>query len=226
MTAITFRQAATAVALMTVVGAAQALTLNTTSLNANSTQTFSADAISAFTLYNTTVEAAGTTTDAGNYTFVMPVTKVVMGSNLKPTSGDASGAALKFSRTDARGVARSLYLANFHIDYTAKKVLADRTIVDLTNTANTENIEVYDFQTQNTLALKYKFPLSISLDEVLSPLTLTSTAINAFILGLRLPNGDLVRAALPGISFGDLHQVIGVSIRAKAISNKPFVAPL
>ena len=144
MSAITFRQTATAVALLTVVGAAQALTLNTSALNANSTQTFSEDAVAAFNLYATNVEAAGTTTDAGNYTFVLPVTKVVMGSNLKPTSGDASGAALKFSRTDARGVQRALYLANFHIDYTAKKVMADRSMVGLDNVATTASIEVYD----------------------------------------------------------------------------------
>ena len=206
MFAITFRQTAATVALLTAVGAAQALTLNTSALNANSTQTFSEAAVGAFNLYATSVEAAGTATDAGNYTFVLPVTKVEMGSNLKPTSGDAAGAALKFSRTDARGVQRSLYLANFHIDYAAKKVLADRTLIGLDNVANTANIEVYDFETQNVLALKYKFPLSISLDETLSPLKLTSTAIDAFILGLRLPNGALVRATLPTIDFGNLLQ--------------------
>ena len=226
MTAITFRQAAAAAALMTVVGAAQALTLNTTALNANSTQAFSQGAIDAFGLYATNVAAAGTTTDVGNYTFVLPVTKVVIGSNLKPTSGDASGAALKFTRTDSRGNLRTLYLANFRIDYTAKKVLADRTLVNLTNTAVTENIEVYDFETQETLAMKYKFPLTISLNEKLSPLKLTTTAIESFILGLRLPNGDLVRASLPNVDFGTLQQIIEVSFRKRPVSDKPFVAPL
>lgn len=226
MSVITLRQAAAATALLTAVGAAQALTLNTTALNANSTQAFSENAVGAFTTYATTVAAAGTTTDAGNNVFVLPITKVVIGSNLKPTSGDASGAALKFSRTDARGVLRTLYLSNFRIDYTTSKVLADRSLVDLTNTATTENIEIYDFQTQAPLALKYKFPLSISLNETLGPLTLTSTAIESFILGLRLPNGALVRATLPGIDFGTLQQVIGVSFRSKPVSNKPFVAPL
>lgn len=226
MSVITFRQAAAAAALMTVVGAAQALTLNTSSLNANSTQAFSENGVGAFTTYATTVEAAGTATDAGNYTFVFPVTKVEIGSNLKPTSGEASGAALKFSRTDSRGVLRTLYLANFRIDYTASKVLADRTLVDLTNTAVTENIEVYTFSTQETLAMKYKFPLTISLNEKLGPLTLSSTAIESFILGLRLPNGALVRATLPGIDFGTLQQVIEVTFRKKAVDSTPFVAPL
>lgn len=226
MSVTTFRQAAAATALMTIIGAAQALTLNTSALNANSTQTFSENAIGAFTTYTTTVEAAGTTTDAGNYTFVLPVTKVVIGSNLKPTSGEASGAALKFSRTDSRGVLRTLYLSNFRIDYAAAKVLADRTLVDLTNTAVTENIEVYSFATQEVLALKYKFPLSISLNEVLGPLTLSNAAIESFILGLRLPNGALVRATLPGIDFGTLRQLIEVSFRKKAVNNTPFVAPL
>ncbi len=227
MSVITFRQAAAATALMTVVGAAQALTLNTSALNANSTQAFSQGAIDAFGLYATTVEAAGNTTDAGNYTFVLPVTKVEIGSNLKPTSGEASGSALKFSRTNPNtGVTRTLYLANFRIDYTAKKVLADRTLVNLSNTAVTENIEVYDFETQETLALKYKFPLTISLNEKLSPLKLTTTAIESFILGLRLPNGDLVRASLPNVDFGTLQQIIEVTFRKKAVPNAPFVAPL
>ncbi len=227
MSVITFRQAAAAAALMTVVGAAQALTLNTSSLNANSTQAFSEDAVGAFVTYATTVEAAGTASDAGNYTFVLPVTKVVIGSNLKPTSGEASGAALKFSRTStATGVTRSLYLANFRIDYTAGKVLADRTLVDLTNTAVTENIEVYSFSTQETLALKYKFPLGISLNEVLGPLTLSSPAIESFITGLKLPNAALVRGTLPTVDFGTLRQLIEVSFRKKAVNNTPFVAPL
>jgi hypothetical protein len=227
MSVITFRQAATAAALMTVVGAAQALTLNTSALNANSTQTFSEDAVGAFTTYATTVEAAGTTTDAGNYTFVLPVTKVVIGSSLKPTSGDASGAALKFSRTSpATGVTRSLYLANFRIDYTAGKVLADRSMLDSTGTAVTENIEVYTFGTQEVLALKYKFPLSISLNEVLGPLTLSSAAIESFITGLKLPNAGLVRGTLPLVDFGTLRQLIEVSFRKKAVDNTPFVAPL
>lgn len=225
MSMISFRQASVSVALMTVIGASQALTLNTTALNANSTQAFSQGAVDAFGLYATTVEAAGTTTDAGNYTFVLPVTKVVIGSNLKPTSGEASGAALKFLRTDSRGVQRALYLANFRIDYTAKQVLADRTLVDLTNTSVTENIVVYDFETQETLALKYKFPLTISLNEKLSPLKLSTTAIESFILGLRLPNGALVRASLPTVDFGTLQQVIAVTLRSPKVSDKPFVAP-
>ena len=226
MSVITFRQAAAAAALMTVVGAAQALTLNTSALNANSTQTFSQGAIDAFGLYGTMVDAAGTATNAGNYSFVFPVTKVEIGSNLKPTSGEASGAALKFTRTDSRGNLRTVYLANFRIDYTAKKVLADRTLVNLTNTAVTENIEVYDFETQETLAMKYKFPLTISLNEKLSPLKLTTTAIESFILGLRLPNGDLVRASLPTVDFGVLQQIIEITFRKKAVPDEPFVAPL
>nr|WP_315198065.1 hypothetical protein [uncultured Aquabacterium sp.] len=227
MHVITFRQAAAATALMTVVGAAQALTLNTSALNANSTQKFSEDAVGAFTTYATTVEAAGTASDAGNYTFVLPITKVVIGSSLKPTSGDASGAALKFSRTSTTtGITRSVYLANFRIDYTAGKVLADRSMLDATGAAVTENIEIYTFGTQQALALKYKFPLGISLNEVLGPLTLSSPAIESFITGLKLPNAALVRGTLPQVDFGSLQQIIEVSFRKKAVSNKPFVAPL
>ena len=227
MSVITFRQAAAAAALMTVVGAAQALTLNTSALNANSTQAFSEDAVGAFEAYATTVEAAGTTTDAGNHTFVLPVTKVVIGSNLKPTSGEASGAALKFSRTNpTTGVTRSVYLANFRIDYTAGKVLADRSMIDATGAAVTENIEIYTYQTQQALALKYKFPLGISLNEVLGPLTLSSTAIESFITGLKLPTPNVVRFTLPGLDFGTLHQLIEVSFRKNAVNDTPFVAPL
>ena len=227
MSVITFRQAAIATAMMAAVGAAQALTLNTSALNANSTQAFSEDAVGAFEAYATTVEAAGTTTDAGNHKFVLPITKVVIGSSLKPTSGDVSGAALKFSRTNpTTGVTRSVYLANFRIDYTAGKVLADRAMIDATGAAVTENIEIYTYETQQALALKYKFPLGISLNEVLGPLTLSSAAIESFITGLKLPTPNVVRFTLPGLDFGTLQQIIEVSFRKKAVSNKPFVAPL
>ena len=46
------------------------------------------------------------------------------------------------------------------------------------------------------------------------------------ITGLKLPTPNVVRFTLPGLDFGTLHQLIEVSFRKKAVSDKPFVAPL
>jgi len=207
------------------------LTLPTNALVANSVQTFTPDNLAALDLVNMVIEARGTayvakagTPGESNGTvtpvaFGFPITKIVIGSGLKIASGTASGAALFFNRYDPDTDKRTgLTLANFTIDYTKAKVLADTTIVG----GKTQvQMPIYDYTPSSPLALKYKFPLRIVLNEVLSDLRLTPELKSALINGVELPE-----FAIPAldISFGTLTQDIGVKLRVPAVNPRPYVA--
>lgn len=207
------------------------LTLPTNALVANSVQTFTPDDLAALDLVNMVIEARGTAYVAkpgtpgesnGTVTPVaigFPITKVVIGSNLKIVSGTASGAALFFNRTDLdTGKKTGLTLANFTINYQQSKVLADTTILG----GKTQvQMPLYDFTATSPLALKYKFPLSISLHEVLGNLRLTAQAKAALTNGVELPE-----YAIPAleIDFGTLTQDINVQLRSIPINPRPYVA--
>ena len=207
------------------------LTLPTNFLVANSVQTFTDDDLAGLDLVNMVIEARGTayvakpgTPGESNGTVTpraigFPITKVVIGSNLKIVSGTASGAALYFNRTDLdTGKKTGLTLANFTIDYKNAKVLADTTILG----GKTQvQMPLYDFTATSPLALKYKFPLSISLHEVLGNLRLTAQGKAALTNGVELPE-----FAIPvlDIDYGTLTQDINVQFRARAINPRPYVA--
>lgn len=232
MSSITARFAA--VALITGVAATSAhadLTLPTNALVANSVQTFTADDLAALDLVNMTIEGRGTTYVAkpgtpgesnGTVTpvaFGFPITKVVIGSSLNIVSGTASGSALYFKRTDLdTGKTMGLTLANFTINYKMRQVLADTTIQGGTTKVQ---MPLYDFTATSPLAFKYKFPLSISLHEVLGKLMLTPQAKEALIKGVELPE-----FAIPAldIDFGTLTQDINVQLRSTPINPRPYVA--
>ena len=207
------------------------LTLPTNALVANSVQTFTADDLDALDLVNMTIEGRGTTYVAkagtpgqsnGTVTpvaFGFPITKIVIGSNLSIVSGTASGSALFFNRTDLdTGKKTGLTLANFTINYKQSKVLADTTILGGTTQVQ---MPLYDFTPSSPLALKYKFPLAISLHEVLGNLRLTAQAKDALIKGVELPE-----FAIPAleIDFGTLTQDIKVQFRATPINPRPYAA--
>lgn len=223
-----------AIALFAGVAASSAhadLTLPTNTLVANSVQTFTADNLASFDLVNLVVEARGTTyvakagtPGASNGTvtpvaFGFPITKVVIGSGLSIASGTASGSALYFNRMDPdTGKATALTLANFTINYKQSKVLADTTVQG----GKTQvQMPLYDFTATSPLALKYKFPLSISLHEVLGNLKLTAQAKAVMTTGLDLPE-----YALPALDFdfGTLTQDINVQLRSTPINTRPYVA--
>lgn len=207
------------------------LTLPTAALAANSVQKFTADDLAAFDLVGLTVEARGNTYVAqagvpgetnGTVTpvaFGFPITQVVVGSGLKIASGSATGSALLFKRTDVEtGKTTSLSLANFSIDYGKKQVLADATPA---GGRTTTQMPLYDFQVGSPLALKYKFPLSIALHEQLSPLKLTAQAKALLTSALELP--EFATFALD-FDYGSLTQDIGVKLRSKPVSSRPYSA--
>jgi hypothetical protein len=107
-------------------------------------------------------------------------------------------------------------LANFTINYETKQVLADTTAKGGTTTTQ---MPLYNFNTQTPLALKYKFPLTITGNELLNDLRLTDQAKAAMISSLNLP---VFAVPLLNNDFGTLTQNISTNLRKKAVSTTPY----
>lgn len=228
--AVSFRVAA-ATAFVFAASAAHAdLTLPLNCTKSNSVQAFTQDNLDSFDLVNLSVRAKGNATPVGEMltggntgatfyrAYSFPVTKVVAGSNLAIKSGSAVGSALFFDRTDDdTGSKFGLTLANFTIDYVNKQVTAD--ITPMGGVAMAQQ-PIYTFEVDSALALKYKFPLTVTGHEVLKNLALTPVAKAALISSLQLPE-----VALPALefNFGTLTQDISTNLRTCA-SSKPYVA--
>ena len=228
----TIRSISIAAATLALAASANALTIDWTRLVGTSSLAFSKDAIDLFKANQGRVQALGNTTpvfEAGATTawsFVLPITSITITPALKIGAGQASGSALNIVRNvfdDETGqvIKSGIYLANFTLDYTNKKVLADAT----THGATTKpKFAVYDFNVATPLALKYKFPLSITGREVLNQLKLTPDAVTLFAVSLGL-EGDAVLATVRNTDFGTLTQDIAVKVRKPAVSKTPFVPP-
>lgn len=227
MRASSIRSGAVALAAVVSAVSAHALTLPTSALVANSVQQFTQDNLDSFTTVNLVVEPRGTTyvdkaAPAGSETplaFGFPITKIVIGLTLNIQSGTASGAALYFNRlNDDTGARLGLTLANFTINYLTKQVLADTTPKGGTTVTQ---MPLYNFTTNSPLALKYKFPLTILLNEQLGNLKLTTQAKQALITALELP--DVTQPALE-FDFGTLTQDVTAQLRARPVNATPYVA--
>lgn len=227
--AVSFRAAIATAVLAAATSAHADLSIPFGFTNSNSVQTFTKDDLDAFDLVNLTVTPAGTATAVGtvsagdnvknNNAFSFPITKIVIGSKLNIASGSAGGSALKFDRVDLdTGEALGFTLANFTIDYDKKLVLAD---VTPKGGATTKQQPVYKFNVATPLALKYKFPLTVTGHEVLDHLLLSDAAKALFISALKLPE-----FAIPALEleFGTLTQDISTNLRKTAVSGNPYVA--
>lgn len=227
MRVLNVRSTAIAAALLVASTAASALTIATNALVADSVQQFSQEAMDGFDLTGVTIsplgnaKAAAGTTD----TFIFPITSITVDSKLHIAGGAASGSALEIARiapprTPSAGQKVGIVLANFAIDYNAKKVFADFTPV---GGVTTKNVALFDFNVATPLGLKYKFPLTITGREVLDQLTLTPESRQAQIDSLQLRAFEI--GALDAItSFGSLTQDIKVTFR-KAVSTTPYTVP-
>lgn len=222
--------------------AAQALTLPINATVSNSVQAFTADNLAALDVVAMTVSARGNTYVAkpgtpgetnGTVTpaaFGFPITKIVIGGGLSIDSGSAVGSALYFSRKDDdTGEELGLTLANFTIDYKKKQVLAD-----ITPKGGTTAVQapIYDFKTVQDKALKYGFPLSITLKEVLGDLRLTGVVEadevtvrgglkEALYKAMRLPEFAIFALKM---DYGTLSQDVSLKLRSRAVSTRPYVA--
>ncbi len=219
---LTIRSIALAATLMAAGTSANALTIGTSGLVANSVQAFSQDSLDQFDLFTITVAPLGNATPLPTVgAFNLPITSITANAQLKITAGTATGSALEISRTLTAGK-YSVTLANFKLDYVNQKVLADVTIGNPGVAPVTQSQAiVYSFHVATPLALKYKFPLTITGHEVLDQLFLTEEAQQTMYTGLKLPRVAL--SVLPTTDFGTLTQDIKVAFR-KAVSTKPYIA--
>ncbi|MBC7699577.1 hypothetical protein [Aquabacterium sp.] len=232
MKLLTIRSISFAAATLAMAASANALTIDWSGLQGTSTIAFSQSAISLFKANGGRVNALGNTTavlpagspaTAAAWTFVLPITSITITPTLKIGSGQASGSALdivrKVADEDGNVLTSGIVLANFILDYTNKKVLADSTTH---GAATLPKFAVFNFNVATPLALKYKFPLSITGHEVLDKLALTSPAVDLFATSLGL-SGDAVLALVAGTDFGTLTQDIAVMVRKPAASKTPYV---
>lgn len=235
-TTFALRASVAAVALVAASASHAQLTIPFAWTESNSVQAFPAEIIGAFDLVRLTVTAAGNAKAKGtqsvgelngtlNYSaFNFPITKIVIGSKLNIASGSADGSALVFERQaddDFDGVVEGVYgftLANFTINYDTSMVLADVTPKGGTTS---KQRPLYLFNKATPLALKYKFPLTVTGHEVLNQLQLAPEAKELFTNVLVLP--EIALGALE-LDYGTLTQDISTNLRKVKISSTPYTA--
>ncbi len=225
MTFATVRSVSIAAAVALSAFSAQALTIPTNSLQADSFQVFSDAALESYALFDVGIKALGNATPVAGTTntFSLPVTSIsiALSGGIKIENGKATGSALEISRPDpTTGNKRGLTIANFTIDFAKNQVLADTTVI---GGATQPQAPVYNFTKTQELALKYKFPLSISLKEQLGDLRLVDVNGTADALGIPRALANIV---IPEIDFGVINIDIGVAFRSKPVSTKPYVPAL
>lgn len=204
--------------------AASALSLNTTVFKANSTLQFSDEAAAASAAAGITFSALGNTVTGASSivddvlvpSFILPVTKadVSLGWDLKlsPNSGEAIGSALLVKKGS-----RQFALANFEIDFKKDQVFAD-VIVN----GKTTNMAIYSFTEQSNLNIGLS-GLSLTLNQTLGDLTLTTQARDTFASALNL--AAPLKAVLGGLNFGTITIDINTSLRVP-VSDKAFTASM
>lgn len=194
------------------------LTIPTNFLNANAIQTFSDFGMKGLKAVDIAVKPLGNATEISKQplAYNLPVTKLTI-EGIKPVGGGSIGSALLFERLNDDDVLRKLVLANFMIDFKKKIVLADATY----NGQTRASTPIYTFNEQTPLAIKYKFPLSITAYQVLDKLFLTPEAKVAFTEGLDLPG--FAKPILDQTDYGTITIDVKVSIRNPAVSTRPYV---
>lgn len=195
------------------------LTIPTNFLQADATLAFSQEALDALVLVDIkespTGTASATAGQVGSYT--LPVTSVTI-DGLKVAAGKSTGAALRFDRFDYdAGVDRRVTLGNFRLDFIKRVIHADAFRDD---GQRTPDMPVFTFNEQTPLAIKYRFPLSITAHQVLDKLFLTPQAQGLFNSGLGLP--EVVQDVLKIINFGEIRVNVGVKLRAKPVPTTPY----
>lgn len=200
--------------------AALALNIPTNALQANAVQAFSEDGQASFELVGITVKPLGNATAVPNVpgAYNLPVTNISL-QLVKIAGGAATGSALEFNRVNEdTGQPKRVTLANFSIDFIAKKVLADAT---QSGKPTVNKTPIFDFHEQTPLTLKYQLPLSITVKQILDKLFLTTESKKLFKDGLELP--EIVDEVLNVVDFGTIAIDVAVKPRNRPVSNRPYV---
>jgi hypothetical protein len=217
MTMLPFRSFTIAAAMVTAAASASALTLPTDFLQANSSQSFSGDALTQYDLFSITVTPLGNATAAAaTGAFNLPVTSISINSSLKVSAGTATGSALEIARM-YRGAKVGVTIANFKIDFIGHKVLADVTPI---GGVTIPQMAVYTFNEAIPLTLKYKFPLNVTGTQLLDKLFLTPDGITTIANALVLPK--FAPELMKGTDFGKIDIIVKVGLR-KPVSTRPYV---
>jgi hypothetical protein len=221
---LAIRSISFAVATLALAASANALTLDWSKSQGASVMTFSDTAVSLLQTNGTKVTALGnTTTVTAGKVFSLPITSITISNSLKIASGSAVGSALNMVRTtfdeNDNQIKSGVVLANFTIDYTNTKVLADLTPKGSTTS---KQAPLFTFHSATPLALKYKFPLTITGHEVLDQLFITPEALTIFASGLGL-SGDAILNLVRAQDFGTLTQDISTNARKPAANTTPYV---
>jgi len=223
MRVLNVRSTAIAAALLIASTAASALTIATNALVADSTQKFSQEAMDGFELTGVTITPLGNAKAS-------PAPPTPSFPDHLHHGGFEAGHRWRRSlrlgsgnrphrppRTPSAGQKVGIVLANFAIDYNAKKVFADFTPI---GGVTTKKVGLFNFNVATPLGIKYKFPLTITGREVLDQLTLTPESRQAQIDALQLRAFEI--GALDVIStFGSLTQDIKVTFR-KSVPTAPY----
>jgi hypothetical protein len=225
MKLVSIRSISFAAATLVMAASANALTIDWSKTQGASVMSFSPAAVSLLKANGTSVKALGNTTvvTAGSV-FSLPITSISINGSLKIASGQASGSALNMVRitTDPETEVQTIsgvVLANFTLDYINKKVLADLTPKGGTTTPQAA---VFTFNAVNPLALKYKFPLTVTGHEVLDKLFVTPQSLAIFATGLGLEGEDILNIVRT-TDFGTLTQDIATVARKPAVDKTPYV---
>lgn len=200
--------------------AALTLTIPTNALQANAVQAFSQDALDGFDVIGISLKPLGNATAVPNVAgaYNLPVTSIAL-QFIKIAGGSSTGSALEFNRFDDNtNKSTRVTLANFSIDFNAKKILADTT---QQGQATVNKTPIFDFHEQTPLGLKYQFPLSITGKQILDKLFLTTEAKKMFKGGLELP--DIADVMLDTTDFGTITIDVAVKLRSKPVSARPYV---
>ncbi len=200
-------------------------------LQANSVQTFSAGAATAFALSNIKITPKGNATqpEIGQLKvpiMIMPITSTTyakskyVGLPTAAVAGEAKGSALEFERDNLLGRTYGLTLANFRTDYHARTVSADVTV---RGEATVGQVPIYRFEVQRAMAQEPDANgLMLGFNERLGELKLTPEAADLFIRGLNLL--PITRKLLLNLDYGTLYQSVILLPRLPAAINKPYVA--
>jgi hypothetical protein len=203
--------------LVMVAGAqAGTVTLNTAGNKAVSTLVLSQKAQDLSKSAGVSYGAAGNaTTGANTATFNLPVTQAVLNAGLftapTPISGKSIGSAILATKGT-----KQIGLANFSVDYATHTVTGD-----LISNGTSTSIAMFAFKEQTKLNLSLK-GLSLTMNQTLNNLTLTSAANAKFGSALGLSSG--MQSSFAGLDFGTITIDISTAARAGklAIGNRAF----
>jgi PEP-CTERM motif len=206
-----------ALAGMVVAGSAQALTLNTAGVKANALLTLNSNAASTLASNGISMRALGNATSAGTNVFNLPITSADISVGLfklTPQGGDAVGSALQLVKGS-----RSAVMANFDVVYgsgTGAGTIAGDVIIN----GKTQKMQLFTFKEQTPLSVKLS-GLSLTLNQNLNNLKLTSTAASTFASALNLSSS--AANTLAALDYGTLKMDI-TSTKRTPVSTKAFTA--